>query len=72
MSENRRMWLRIVKRSRAVIAELEQIIRDANYWNGLQHNQMHTPLDVEGDRILLATMKRNLREFLAKNPEPQV
>jgi len=71
MTEKRMMWLRIARRMRKVIAELEQIIRDANYWNGLPHNQQYTPIDVEGDRVLLAKVKRSQAEFFAMNPEPE-
>ena len=46
------------------------MIRDANYWNGLPHNQRHTPYDIEPDRLLLARVRSDLARFIADNPEP--
>lgn len=46
-----------------LIAEVEQLIRDAEYWNGLPHNLRHTPLDVEGDRLLLARLRADRAAF---------
>ena len=54
----------ILARYDRVIGELEQIVRDAEHWNGLPHNQCHTPLDVEADRVLLAKARRDRAAFL--------
>lgn len=54
----------LLSRFDSIIRELEQLIRDAEYWNGLPHNQRHTPLDVEADRVLLARVRADRARFL--------
>lgn len=51
----------LLNRLDRIIAEIEQLIRDAEYWNGLPHNQQHAPIDVEADRVLLAEVRKRRR-----------
>lgn len=44
--------------SRRIIAELEQMIRDIEWWN--RHRADCDPLDCEGERLLLAEAKKDL------------
>lgn len=54
---------RILSEFDRLITEAEQLIRDAEHWNGLPHNQRHTPLDVEADRVMLSHLRRKRAEF---------
>lgn len=66
----RELWFRIVRRSRRQIRKLEQLIIDANHFNGMPQMANETPYDIEPDRVLLHTIKADLADFLDKNPEP--
>lgn len=54
---------RIVRRAKHVFRECEQAIIDGEYWNGLPHNQQHTPMDLEGFRVDRALALKVLGEF---------
>lgn len=47
---------------RRVIAKLEQMLRDANYWNGLPQ-AVGCPLDMEPERLAIYYAKRSLELF---------
>lgn len=54
---------RILRRAKHVFRECEQAIIDGEYWNGLPHNQCHTPVDLEGFRVNRAWALGVLKEF---------
>lgn len=66
----RQLWMRIVKRARAVIRECRQIIIDTESFNGQPRNAKETPLDCEDVRVMLHQQRKQLADFLAKNPRP--
>lgn len=55
----------LLRRLDRIIGELEQMIRDAEHWNGLPHNRKHTPLDVEWERCRLAEPRKSRPSFVA-------
>lgn len=68
----RQQWESIVVRLNRYIVKFEQIIIDANYWNGLEHNQIHTPIDVEESRLMVAKLKKDLADFIRQNPPESI
>ena len=51
-----------------MIAECEQAILDATYWNSI--NPQHPPLDVEQARVTIHLLREFEKELLANNGEP--
>ena len=68
----RQQWQSIVSRLNKAIGELEQLVIDGNYFNGLPKMANEVPLDLEEYRVEATRLKKQLADFVRQNPPESI